>query len=244
MFYNLQDETHPTANNKYISSNPIIFTNEENPYDASRDLEQALRISPKGTPNGVFNLYEASYSANNNLINPADKTIPRYMSAIFYPAIQKTHMMSEVTRLAWYIPKENTMISAPVQSDYDINVQRLLTTDADITNWLAESGAPNISVEEENLFRERINNYYIVVNLNPNADEVTLAYYIEPTLIKYKTNNTIYASAYYYQRIYEGNNAHYELTFGTKGTNGTNYTLLLDIIEETANNTVYAHPMA
>lgn len=104
-----------------------------------------------------------------------------------------------------------------------------------------------MSDEEKILFAKRINDYYIIVNKDvkaQNSDSVILTYYIEPTLIKHYTNNTIYASAYYYQRNYEGNNAHYELTFGSRGTNGTNYTLLLDMAEENVNDVAYAHPMA
>jgi hypothetical protein len=170
-----------------IESKVLIFTNKDDAYDATQDFTQALRLTPKGTPNGVFNLYEASYSANNNLINSADATIPRYMDATFWTAISKEHKMSEVTRLAWYIPRNNTMITKPAKNrGYNPNTQVFLEN-------LDNIGEYNFTEEEIALFRERINDYYIIVNTNVKeelankdpATTITLTYYIEPVLIKH-----------------------------------------------------------
>ena len=249
----LQDEN--------ISSEVLIFTNQDSPYDSARDLDQALRLNPKGAPNGVFNLYEASFGANNSLINSADSEIPRYINATFFTCISKEHKMDDVTRLAWYIPKEHTMITKPAEGrGFDSSNQRFLTSIAEIAAFKNDNTIFNdengyLSEEEEALFKERINDYYIIVNydvkkqIENQSDKTTIAltYYIEPVLIKHWTNNTIYASAYYHQRNYQGNNAKCELTFGTKGNNGTNYTLQLCMLNETVkdgNDTVYEHPSA
>lgn len=170
-----------------IESKVLIFTNKDDAYDATQDFTQALRLTPKGTPNGVFNLYEASYSANNNLINSADANLPRYMDATFWTAISKEHKMNEVTRLAWYIPKTNTMITKPAKNrGYNPNTQIFLENLDNISEY-------NFTEEEIALFRERINDYYIIVNTNVKeelankdpATPITLTYYIEPVLIKH-----------------------------------------------------------
>jgi hypothetical protein len=63
-----------------------------------------------------------------------------------------------------------------------------------------------------------------------------LTFYIRPRFIKYYTNNTIYATVYRYKRIYGGVNAQCELKFGAKGTNGTGYTLFLNMASEHTND--------
>lgn len=112
---NEEDDTTKrwASQNEYIHSDPLIFTNSDNPYDVSRDLEQALRLSADEAPYGVYNLYKADYSANNNLDDSSDKDKPRHLKTNFYTMLDKTERMSDVTRVAWYIPKHNTMITRP-----------------------------------------------------------------------------------------------------------------------------------
>ena len=153
------------AANRYIHSNELVFVNENNPYDAARDLERALRLSPIGEPNGVFNLYKASYSANNSLDNSSDADLPREIEATFWTFIDKAHKMKDVTRLAWYIPKKNTMITAPSEGrGYDSSIQWLFTEDNEWNNTDSENHLlyPGLSNEEKALFAERIKDYYII----------------------------------------------------------------------------------
>lgn len=112
-----------------------------------------------------------------------------------------------------------------------------------------------MSQAEKDLFNEYVADYYIIVDttvadpMRPENGEISgrtvearLNYYIKKDFIKHWTNNTIRASAYRYQRNYQ---ASYELHFGAKGTNGTGYTLMLTMVEETKNDgTKVANPPA
>lgn len=89
--------------------------NEANVYDSTRDLVQALTLEAADASKGVFNIYDATYGANNNLINSSDEHIARSVRATFWSAVTEQDEMDQVERLAWYIPRRNTMIKAPVE---------------------------------------------------------------------------------------------------------------------------------
>jgi len=116
----------------------------------------------------------------------------------------------------------------------------------------AYAAQKTLSQEEADLFKERLEDYYIIledeITDNPRikkTKEALLTYYIKPELKKQWTNNTILASVYRYKRIYEGAKAQFTPTFGTKGTNGTDYTLSLSMVKEIdVNGTEYNNPPA
>ena len=263
----------------------MIFTNQANAYDSTRDLVQALRLTADDPSHGVFNIYESTFGANNNLINSNDEKIARRIKATFWSAVTESEELNEVERLAWYIPKYNTMIKAP-QSGVDYQTYKRIELSADtyepnkyytisgttyslstgdfnadvtyydrsnekyINSVAAINALTDISDEERALFKERIKDYYIIIDdeVSSKADktkEAILIYHIKPELKKHWTNNTIRASAYRYKRNYEGENAQFTPTFGVKGTNGTDYTLSLSMPQETdANEKVYYNPPA
>lgn len=261
------------ATDQRIESEELVFTNKANAYDTTRDLVQGLRLVAGDPSNGVFNLYEATYGANNVLINSTDEHKARKVNASFWSAVTEEEEMNKVERLAWYVPRNNTMIKKPEDgksyntyssiglneetykpgkyylrdggnysiSDGEFNSEAIyyeksaeifLDSQQDIENIRLE-----ISEEEYELFSERINDYYILIDdkLEAKAEKTktaTLVYYIKPKLIKHWTNNTIKASAYRYKRNYEGERAQFTPTFGAKGTNGTDYTLSVSMASE------------
>jgi hypothetical protein len=97
-----------------IASTELRFTNGVDSMNSSDDYIQALRLVPdKNANNGVFNLYEATFSADSSLINQADEYKPRQIKATFWSAANQEEEMDTVERLAWYIPKNYTMIQKP-----------------------------------------------------------------------------------------------------------------------------------
>ena len=118
----------------------MIFKNGANAYDSTRDLVQGLKVEPIGSDKGVFNIYDATYGANNNLINPNDEHTTRRMKATFWSAVSEQEEMNEVERLAWYIPKRNTMIKKPKEgTDYHVYTKASLTANTytnDGTYWM------------------------------------------------------------------------------------------------------------
>lgn len=138
----------------------------------------------------------------------------------------------------WYIPKNSTMIKQPDPEKLRTN-QVLLNTKTN--NTLPSEVSAVLSDQEKTLYNKYKSDYYIILDTSiadPEAEtkdissrnvEALLDYYIEPIYSKYKTHNTILASAYRYKQVYE---TKYELTFGARGANGTDYTLALTMVEE------------
>ena len=79
---------------------------------------QALKLVPakEDSSKGVFNLYEATFGANSSLINPKDETLTRTMSLTFWSAVTGQEELDTAERIAWYIPRNNTMIKRPRQN--------------------------------------------------------------------------------------------------------------------------------
>ncbi len=269
------------ASDECIESEELIFTNSANAYDSSRDLVQGLKLEADDPSNGVFNIYEATFSANNMLINSQDEYTTRRVKATFFSVVSGKEEMDQVERLAWYVPRHNTMIKEPVvnrdyqtynrisltaaewaqnQSAYYVDDNKggyvvtpsfdsnknyyyksneiFINSATEINTLLAQN---KITQEEADLFLTRIEEYFIIIDdevkdLEKYAKAAILYYHIKPEYKDSRQNNTILATAYRYKRIYGENseNARFTPTFGTRGTNGTDYTLALGMIKETA----------
>ena len=230
------DQLITNPNDKHI----IEFKNQNNAWDEGRDLIQALQLKPAASDKskGVFNIYEATFSANNQLINMADQYKPHTMSLTFWSAITQQDELDTAERIMWYVPKNSTMIKQPDPEKLRTN-QVLLNTKTN--NTLSTDVSNTLSDQEKTLYNKYKSDYYVILDTSiadPEAEtkeissrnvEALLDYYIEPIYSKYKTHNTILASAYRYKQIYE---TKYELTFGARGANGTDYTLALTMVEE------------
>lgn len=214
-------------------ASPLILRNQDDAWDTSRDLLQALQLTPADPSKGVFNLYEATLGSNSMLINMADAVTTRTMKLNFSSVVTGEEELDTAERICWFIPKGYTMIQPPEQDKLGTN-QLLITAESQLTSIFTE--------KEWDVYNKYKDEYYCIVDTsiaNPDAEETpresrrveaTLDYYISPNFIKHWTHNKIRASAYRYQRTYE---AEYDLQFGAKGTNGTGYTLMLSMAEET-----------
>lgn len=230
---------------KELLSNVLTFNNKDNATDIADAKARSLTLTSGDDSKGIFNCYEATFAADNNLINPADEFIPRKINATFNSNLIDDKGIVSASRLAWYVPKNNTMIHAP-SSGRTYNGTRVedgtvialpqycFTTQADIDAYKSK-----LSDEEYALYSQRIKTYYIVLedwteqdHARPTENLVSLIYYIKPKLIKQWTNNTILASMYRNGQIYEGDNAKITLTFSVKGANGTNHTLVVQMMDE------------
>lgn len=98
--------------------NVVEFKNKNNAWDMARDLVQSLKLAPakEDASKGVFNLYEATFGANSSLINPKDEQLARTMSLTFWSAVTGQDELDTAERIAWYIPRNNTMIKMPRQN--------------------------------------------------------------------------------------------------------------------------------
>lgn len=244
--YNTDVNANPETD-QLIISKELIFTNSDNAWDETSDYIQGLRLEPADRSNGVFNLYAATLGTDSMLINSADEFKTRIMQASFWSAVAQDDELDTVQRLTWYIPKHSTMIKAPQQDK--LQDGQTLVTSSNIN-----SASLGLSTAEKALINERDADYYAIIDTivteHDETTTATLRYWIKKKLIKHYTHNTIRVSAYRHGRIYEGTYAKYELKFGSKGTNGTGYTLLLNMTDEiavdsnTSQSYTYSYPSA
>lgn len=138
-----------------LSSNVLVLRNKDASYDTSLDGVQGLRLEPADQYNGIFNLYEASLSADNRLIDSSEEIKPKKIKATFV-SVKEDKGINEVERLAWYIPKENTMIKPPI----------------DGKNYNSYISIPIEAVEYEKgkFYTYNNNNNYSISNDDFNAD--------------------------------------------------------------------------
>lgn len=181
-----------------VPSNMLVFKNKENA-NFLEDEENALHLTSGDDSKGIFNIYEATLAADNQLINPADEFIPRKINATFTSNIPNDVGLADVERFAWYIPKNNTMIKPPIEgktyngtrieNEATIALPKYCFSTASEIN---SNTSLNLTDAERQLFLSRINDYYILVedwlDTNtpaPTSNITSLIYYIKPRLIKH-----------------------------------------------------------
>lgn len=154
---------------KELLSNVLTFNNKDNATDIADAKARSLTLTSGDDSKGIFNCYEATFAADNNLINPADEFIPRKINATFNSNLIDDKGIVSASRLAWYIPKNNTMIHAP-SSGKTYNGTRVedgtvialpqycFTTQAEIDAYKSK-----LSSEEYALYSQRIKTYYIIL---------------------------------------------------------------------------------
>lgn len=117
-------------NIQYFTSDTLTFNNEVvciNPDDV--DLISGLEIEcdPKseGGYGGQYLIYS---SLNHTLINSADSSKRRQLTAKFKSLVTGTETLDQASTITWYIPEENTMIKKPEAgneyNDYKNNYEK------------------------------------------------------------------------------------------------------------------------
>lgn len=200
-----------------LDSNILTFNNEvqvanESDYNKLNGLHLEAE---KNTYNGVYSVYDALTS---DLISSYKQYENRTITASFIPMDSENAENISISKIEWKIPKNNTMIQAPL-----LNVNYKIIEGANGEYYDATSDP----------------DFYIITRYGPALKLVTTTndndveeiscnlnqtFRIKDHLMNTWTNNTIYCTIvkddYYYSTSLE-------LKFGNSGVNGTNNTLIL-----------------
>lgn len=200
-----------------LDSNILTFNNEvqvanESDYNKLNGLHLEAE---KNTYNGVYSVYDA---LTNDLISSYKQYENRTITASFIPMDSENAENISISKIEWKIPKNNTMIQAPL-----LNVNYKIIEGANGEYYDATSDP----------------DFYIITRYGPALKLVTTTndndveeiscnlnqtFRIKDHLMNTWTNNTIYCTIvkddYYYSTSLE-------LKFGNSGVNGTNNTLIL-----------------
>lgn len=216
--YNTLIENHEdttsyiNAMEKQVLVSQINFTNTTDvSAELAVDLVQAVTLVPKDSYKGIYNIYGADGKINNN----SDYYAKRELAAEYLSLLTGDSDYDGDETVEWRIPIYNTMIQPPKPSD----------------NFME----PDSKIEED-----ESGNYYIIRGTPENEGEaelgefnkkkISLYYRIKDVYNQNVSNNTIYC-------IVRKNNKDYRaqitLTFGTAGTNGTDYTLNVSLSADT-----------
>lgn len=207
---NNEDVTsYVNAMEKQVLVSQINFTNTTDvSANLAVDLVQAVTLVPQDSYKGIYNIYGADGKINNNSDYYAKREIvAEYLSLL---TGDKDYDGEEVAE--WKIPKNNTMIYPPT-----------LDTSEESKDY-----------EDED--------YYYIYNKpidDPDAEvdvgeyapkKISFTYRIKDIYNQNISNNTIYCRIRKNGRDYF---AQFTFTFGTAGTNGTDYTLNVSLSADT-----------
>lgn len=190
-----------TYNDQPIYSNILTFTNRREVVSKPTvDAVQALSINCEDNSYGNYLIY----NLGGSLIDTADTSKVREFKAYYKSADDKSEtatQLTEASQIEWIIPTKNTMII--LDEEYLSGNIEDCYVDGDGFQHIIRYGESDGSIVNQNTQRYRISSHY------------TQAY----------SNNTITCKIIKDKTTYT---AVKELTFGSAGTSGTDYTFVLD----------------
>lgn len=195
---------------EYIESEVLEFNNENQaPSAATLDLIKSLTLRTSDEYNGVY----AIYGQNNSLMNEHEAKVKRYLIASYESLITGNSGLDNIEGIEWKVPATNTMIQVK-----DSNEQKWTLSD-DKKYYISTSQyeVPPAEAGEEVL------------------RELQMLYAIAPVYSQLDTNNTIICTVFKNGLSYM---SEFEMSFAISGTNGTDYTLIIEIEDSQNKNAI------
>ena len=186
---------------EYIESEVLEFNNENQaPSAATLDLIKSLTLRTSDEYNGIY----AIYGQNNSLMNEHEAKVKRYLIASYESIITGNSGLDNIEGIEWKVPAINTMIQVK---------------DSDEQKW---------TLSDDKKYYISTNQYEV-----PLAEageevlrELQMLYTIAPVYSQLDTNNTIICTVFKNGLSYI---SEFEMSFAISGTNGTDYTLIIEI---------------
>ena len=236
---------------KYFESEQLTFTNEhEVPNTTTIQLIDALEIlCDEENHKGIYNLY----TQDGTIISQAEATKKRILTANYNTLITGQDTLDTAEEIIWKIPIVNTMIQEPTEGiEYETYSKKAVLSADELKAggyYIYENNQYTLVTPDHQWNSQNV--YYvknqITVNRNeaegyveiirqgvvssriPGSEEADTSeqyFRIKPFYSQGMVNNTV-------ECIIKKNNqnysASYTLSFGAVGTNGTDYTLILEI---------------
>lgn len=195
---------------EYIESEVLEFNNENQaPSAATLDLIKSLTLRTSDEYNGIY----AIYGQNNSLMNEHEAKVKRYLIASYESIITGNSGLDNIEGIEWKVPATNTMIQVK---------------DSDEQKW---------TLSDDKKYYISTNQYEV-----PPAEageevlrELQMLYTIAPVYSQLDTNNTIICTVFKNGLSYM---SEFEMSFAISGTNGTDYTLIIEIEDSQNKNAI------
>lgn len=191
---------------RYIESQILEFTNENGSVETNLavDLVSGLTLGTNDDYNGIY----AIYGSDGQLMNQADAMKDRYVTASYQSLVTGLTEFDGAESIMWQVPSNNTMIIIPEEQD------NLTITQDPLTKVITLQGNINTSEDDTDIIGEN------------NIRGAKLKFRINSVYSQINTNNTIKCLITRQGFQYA---AQMTMHFAPAGTNGTDYTLVLEI---------------
>lgn len=192
---------------RYYESEVLEFTNENGSVETNLavDLVSGLSLSTNDGYNGVY----AIYTPDGKLMNQAEAYKERYITVSYQSLVTGLTEFDGAENITWQIPKNNTMIIVPDNQD-----GLILNEEKSDDKIKVLEGKINPDIDDSSIIGEN------------NIRGAKLKFKIKQVYSQNDTNNTIKCLI-----IRQGFQYATQMTlrFAPSGTNGTDYTLVLEI---------------
>ena len=195
-----------TFQKNYYESEVLEFTNENGSVETNLavDLVSSLTLSTSDDYNGIY----AIYGSDGKLMNQTDAMKDRYIVVSYQSLVTGLTEFDGAESITWQVPGNNTMIIVPTDQD------GLDITQDEQTKVITVSGKIDTSENDTDIIGEN------------NIRGAKLRFRINPVYSQINTNNTVKCLITRQGFQYA---AQMTMRFAPAGTNGTDYTLVLEI---------------
>lgn len=195
-----------TFQKNYYESEVLEFTNENGSVETNLavDLVSSLTLSTSDDYNGIY----AIYGSDGKLMNQTDAMKDRYIVVSYQSLVTGLTEFDGAESITWQVPGNNTMIIVPTDQD------GLDITQDEQTKVITVSGKIDTSENDTDIIGEN------------NIRGAKLRFRINPVYSQINTNNTVKCLITRQGFQYA---AQTTMRFAPAGTNGTDYTLVLEI---------------
>lgn len=192
---------------RYYESEVLEFTNENSNVETNLavDLISGLSLSTNDNYNGIY----AIYTSDGKLMNQAEAYKERYMTVSYQSLVTGFDKFEGAENITWQIPKNNTMIIIPDNQD-----GLILNEEKSDDKIKVLEGRINPDIDDSSIIGEN------------NIRGAKLKFKIKQVYSQNDVNNTIKCLITRQGFQYA---AQMTLRFAPSGTNGTDYTLVLEI---------------
>ena len=195
-----------TIQKRYIESRILEFTNENGSVETNLavDLVSGLTLGTNDDYNGIY----AIYGGDGKLMNQVDAMKDRYVTVSYQSLVTGLTEFDGAESIMWQVPGNNTMIIIPEEQE------GLTITQDPLTKVITLQGNINTSEDDTDVIGEN------------NIRGAKLKFRISSIYSQINTNNTIKCLITRQGFQYA---AQMTMHFAPAGTNGTDYTLVLEI---------------
>ena len=195
-----------TIQKRYIESKILEFTNENGSVETNLavDLVSGLTLGTNDDYNGIY----AIYGGDGKLMNQVDAMKDRYVTVSYQSLVTGLTEFDGAESIMWQVPGNNTMIIIPEEQE------GLTITQDPLTKVITLQGNINTSEDDTDVIGEN------------NIRGAKLKFRISSVYSQINTNNTIKCLITRQGFQYA---AQMTMHFAPAGTNGTDYTLVLEI---------------